>query len=119
MEEGSGRIRDIVVNYAHLNKQLTEENRRIKDLKTQKDSLGEVLLSYMQANQLDEAALPSGEKVVKKISRRTSTLKKEYILEELMVIYQGDEAKAQQSLQSIMSKRDVTEKEVISLVIPK
>ena len=119
MEEGSGRIRDIVVNYAHLNKQLTEENKRIKDIKSQKDSLGEVLLSYMQANQLDEAALPSGEKVVKKISRRTSTLKKEFILEELIAIFQGDEAKAQQSLQNILGKREVTEKEVISLVIPK
>lgn len=115
----TGRIRDIVVNYAHLNKQLTEENKRIKDLKTQKESLGEVLLSYMQANQLDEAALPSGEKVVKKISRRTSPIKKEFILEELVALCQGDEAKAQQSLQNIMGKRDVTEKETITLVVPK
>jgi hypothetical protein len=52
---------------------------------------------------------------LRKTSKRTSPLKKEYILEELQTIFGGDVAKAEASLQNIQSKREVVEKEVISL----
>ena len=55
---------------------------------------------------------------MRKISKRSGTLKKEMILEEFKAIL-GDDAKAESALQNLYSKREVVEKEVISLNMPR
>jgi hypothetical protein len=105
----------VVDQYANISKEITAANREVKKLKDQKDQLGVTVLSFMQSKNIDECQLPNGGKVVRKISKRAGTLKPEIIFDEL-VAQLGDEAKAQQALQNINSKRGTTEKEVITLL---
>jgi hypothetical protein len=108
-------FRNIASEYATLSSEITRLNRASRDLKAQKDTIGDSLLEYLKTKDIDEVQLPTGGKIVRKTSKRTSPLKKEYILEELQTIFGGDVAKAEASLQNIQSKREVIEKEVISL----
>lgn len=80
----------------------------------QKDSMADAILAYLKNHSIDEVKLPQGAKIVRKVSKRTGTLKKEMIFDELKARL-GDEAKANEALQNIYSKREVVEKEVVSL----
>jgi cell division protein FtsB len=111
-------FKTIVKEYANISKEITAANKAVKLLKDQKDQLGASILAFMQSKNVDECMLPGGGKITRKVSKRTGTLKPEIIFEEL-VSQLGDEAKAQQALQSINSKRGVTEREVISLTQPR
>ena len=104
----------IANQYATLSQEITNANKEVKKLKDQKDQLGMSILSFMQSKNIDECVLPGGGKIVRKVSKRAGSLKPEIIFDEL-VTQLGDEAKAQQALQNINSKRGTTEKEVISL----
>lgn len=104
----------IASQYATISQEITNANKEVKRLKDQKDQLGLSILSFMQSKQIDECVLPGGGKIVRKVSKRAGTLKPEIIFDEL-VAQLGDEAKAQQALQNINSKRGTSEKEVISL----
>lgn len=104
----------IANQYAAISQEITCANKEIKKLKDQKDDLSVSILSFMQSKNVDECVLPGGGKIVRKVSKRAGSLKPELIFDEL-VAQLGDEAKAQQALQSINSKRGTTEKEVISL----
>lgn len=107
-------FRTIAEEYSDLSKQITAMNKEVKKLKDQKEEIGSAILAFMQTKNIDECALPGGGKITRKVSKRTGTLKPELILEEL-VAQLGDEARAQQCLQNINSKRGVVEKEMISL----
>ena len=103
----------IATEYAAKCKEITELNRAVKELKNKKDEIGETLLSVMRTSGIDECQLPTGEKIIRKTSKRSSTLKPEMILNEFKEIL-GDDAKAEAALQNLQSKREVTEKETIS-----
>ena len=106
-------FKTVATEYADITKKITALNKEVKTLKDQKDEIGVSILSFMQSNNIDECELPGG-KITRKVSKRTETLKPELILEELKTQL-GDDAKAELSLQTINSKRTVTEKEVISI----
>lgn len=108
-------FRTIASEYATISTEITRLNKASKDLKVQKDTIGDSLLEYLKTKEIDEVQLPTGGKIVRKTSKRTSPLKKEYIMEELQSIFGGDTAKAEASMQNIQSKREVVEKDVISL----
>jgi len=105
----------IVDQYANISKEITTANKEVKKLKDQKDQIGVSILAFMQSKNIDECMLPNGGKIVRKVSKRAGSLKPEIIFQELVALL-GDEAKAQQALQNINSKRGTTEKEVISLL---
>jgi len=107
-------FKSIASEFAAVAAQITNVNRQVKELKMQKDSMAEAILAYLKNHSIDEVNLPEGARIVRKVSKRTGTLKKEMILEEL-VERLGDEAKANEALQNIYSKREVVEKEMISL----
>jgi hypothetical protein len=108
----------IAKEYANISKEITNANKQVKILKDQKDQLSASILAFMQSKNVDECMLPGGVKIVRKVTKRTGTLKPQLIFDEL-VKELGDEAKAQQVLQTINSKRGITEKEIISLSQPR
>jgi hypothetical protein len=109
-------FRSIAEEYATISKKISEINKEVKTLKMQKDDIATAILAFMQSKNIDECTLPSGGKITRKVTKRTETLKPEFILAEF-VDQLGDEAKAHQCLQNINSKRGTTEKEVISLTM--
>jgi len=79
---------------------------------------GDTILGIMRHKDLDECQLPNGGRIIRKTSKRTSTLKPEMILDEFKTVLK-DDAKAELSLQNIQSKREVVEKETISFSAPR
>ena len=112
-ETGAEEFRELAKTYAELHDEITKASKVLRELKKQKDGIGEHVLVFMKTNNLDECQLPDGSKINRKISRRTSVLKKELILEEFVKLV-GNEATATTHLNNILSKREVIEKDVIS-----
>ena len=106
-------FRELAKTYAALHDEIAQASKAMKELKKQKDGIGEHILRFMKEHVLDECQLPDGSKIVRKTSKRTGALKKELIMEELVALT-GDEARATSALNNIMSKREVIEKDVIS-----
>jgi hypothetical protein len=111
-------FKTIASEFASLSQEITNINRQAKELKNQKEQMASAILAYLKTNSIDEVNLPEGARIVRKISKRSGTLKKEMILEEFKAIL-GDEAKAEHHLQNLYSKREVVEKEVVSLNMPR
>lgn len=107
-------FKTISSEFAAISKKITDVNRHVKELKNQKDQMATAILSYLKSNQIDEVNLPEGATIVRKVSKRNGSLKKEMILEEFKAQL-GDEARAEQALQNLYSRREVVEKEVVSL----
>jgi len=107
-------FKSICEEFAEASKAITDLNKKARELKIQKDQLGEAILAFMQTKNIDECQLPGVGKIVRKTSKRTEALKPELILAELTTAL-GDEAKANQALQNINSQRNVVEKETITL----
>lgn len=111
-------FKNIANEYANLSQEITNVNRQVKDLKNQKDQMASAILAYLKSNSIDQVCLPQGATIVRKISKRNGTLKKEMILAEFRERL-GDDAKAEQAVQNLFSRREVTEKEIISLNFPR
>jgi len=105
-------FKEVVSVYLELHDEITTSSKQLRDLKKQKDAVGEKILEFMRTREIDECDLPDG-KLIRKTSRRTEGLKKEMVLEELKKIT-GDEARATASLQNIIGMRGVVEKEILS-----
>lgn len=105
-------FKEAVRAYIELHDEITASSKQLRELKHQKDAIGDVILRWMRSNSVDECELPDG-KLVRKTSKRTQSLKKEFVFEELKKLT-GDEAKAEASLMNIFSMRAVVEKEVLS-----
>jgi hypothetical protein len=111
-------FKTIASEFASLSQEITNINRQAKELKNQKEQMAAAILAYLKTNSIDEVNLPQGARIIRKISKRSGTLKKEMILEEFKSIL-GDDAKAEHHLQNLYSKREVVEKEVVSLNMPR
>lgn len=98
--------------YVELHDEITRASKQMRELKKQKDAVGEIILAWMKNNAIDECDTPDG-KIVRKTSKRTEGLKKEMVMEELKKLT-GDEARASASLQNIFSMRSIVEKEIVS-----
>lgn len=111
-EDSAGEFKEAVKAYIELHDEITASSKQLRELKQQKDAVGEIILKWMRTNSVDECELPDG-KLVRKTSKRTQTLKKEFVLEELKNLT-GDEARAEASMLNIFSRRAVVEKEVLT-----
>jgi hypothetical protein len=108
----------VATEYAAMCNEITRVSAALRDMKKKKDELGDTILSIMRQKDLDECQLSNGGKIVRKTSKRTSTLKPDMILDEFKTVL-NDDAKAEQSLQNIQSKREVVEKETITFSAPR
>lgn len=111
-------FRDAVKAYIEIHDELARSAKQMRELRKQKDHIGDTVLDWMRKNGIDECELADG-KLVRRISKRTEGLKKDFIVNELKSLYGGDEAKALASLQNIMSMRSVTEKDTLSRTVKK
>ena len=108
----------VAAEYAELCKEIQNISASLRDIKKHKDALGDTILGIMRHKDLDECQLPNGGRIIRKTSKRTSTLKPEMILDEFKTVLK-DDAKAELSLQNIQSKREVVEKETITFSAPR
>lgn len=111
-------FKTIASEFQAVSQEITNINRQAKELKNQKEQMAAAILAYLKSNAIDEVNLPEGARIVRKISKRSGTLKKEMILDEFKSIL-GDDAKAEHHLQNLYSRREVVEKEVVSLNMPR
>ena len=98
--------------YLELHDEIDRLGKQAKELRKQKEIVGATILGWMKTNELDECELPDG-KLVRKISKRTETMKKEYIMAELSKLT-GSEAGATAVINNIDAHREIIETEVLS-----
>jgi LDH2 family malate/lactate/ureidoglycolate dehydrogenase len=108
-------FREVAKEYAELSKVIKDESKTLLEKKRKRDELAEAVLASMASTDIDEVCLPGGAgTITRKTSKRTGTLKPEYIMDELKTFTGGDEARAEAAMQRIQARRDISEKEVIS-----
>ena len=103
-------FRDAVKAYIDMHDQLAEAGKRLRDIRKKKKELSEVIVEYMRKNEIDGINVKDG-KLLRKQTKRLEPLKKEHILEELAKTV--GEAKAEDVLVNIFSKRAVTNKDTL------
>jgi len=106
-------FKSILNEYSVINKDLAALNARSKEIRAAKKNIEETVVSFMKINSIDEAQMPDGSKIIRKVSKRTSPINKDLIIEVLKT--KMPEADAISLVQEIFSKRKVTETETISM----
>jgi hypothetical protein len=106
-------FKEAVTAYIEMHDEITRASKQLRELKAKKDAIGEIVLKHMKDRGIDECDSADG-KIVRKTSKRTEGLKQEMVFEELKSLAGGDEALASASLQNIINRRNVIEKEIIS-----
>lgn len=101
-------FRNCVKTYVELHDEIASSSKHLSELRKKKEAIGELIMEFMKHKGIDECELQdNGGKLVRKESKRTETLKKEHILQELMVLLGQDNSRAQTCLDNIYSKRGV------------
>lgn len=103
-------FKDAVKAYIDMHDQLQDASKQLRDIRKKKAELADVIVQYMRKNDIDECTLKDG-KLIRKQAKRLEPLKKEHILDELTKAV-GD-AKAEDILVNIFSKRGVAEKDTL------
>ena len=103
-------FRDAVRAYIDMHDQLTEASKQLRGIRKKKAELAEVILQYMQRNEIAECTLKDG-KLMRRQAKRLEPLKKEHIMAELTKAV-GD-SRAEDILVNIFSKRAVAEKDTL------
>lgn len=109
-------LKAAVEAYIQLHDEINKSNKQLRELKKQMQGVGDVILKWMKSQAVDVCELSDG-KLVRKVSKRTESLKKEHVLEELKKLTKGDEAAATVSLNNIFANRAVAEKEVLTRTV--
>lgn len=102
-------FKDAVRTYIEIYDELTKSSKTLREMKKKKDELGASILAFMRHNKIDEFQVGDG-KLMRKNSKRTEALKKEYIINSLKAAL-GDESKVDAMLLQMNSHRNITESE--------
>jgi len=108
-------FKEAVQAYIELHDEIDRSSKKMRELKKQKVAIGETILAWMKAQNADECEFPDG-KLIRKKSKRTEGMKKEYVLAELTKLT-GNEAEATLALNNINSRRGVVETEILSRTV--
>lgn len=108
----SSDFNNAVKAYNDIHVQISKLTKKAGELRKEKKVVGDIILGYMKQNNIDECELRNC-KLVRKVSKRTETLKKEYILHELVRLTGSDQAAAA-ALNSMESHRQIKETEILS-----
>lgn len=105
MSQVDPEFKEAVRSYIDMHDRLSEASKQLRDIRKKKKELGGVIVEYMRKNEIDGIKVEDG-KLVRKQTKRLEPLKKEHILQELTKTM--DEARAEDILVNIYSKRNVT-----------
>lgn len=111
-EERKEAFRSAVKAYITLHDEISKSAKQMRELRKQKDKIGEIILEYMKERNVDQCDLSDG-KLMRKKSKRTEGLKKEYILNELIKLT-GNPQTAEAALNNMNSMRMIKETEILS-----
>lgn len=100
-------FKNAVKEYVQLHDQIIEASRSMKDIKKRKEALGDAVLEYMRTKDIDELQMVDG-KLMRKQSKKTESLKKEHIINELKRV---DPSTAENIFINICSQRQVETKD--------
>lgn len=97
-----------VKTYVELHDEIASSGKHLSELRKKKEAIGELIMEFMKHKGIDECELQdNGGKLVRKESKRTETLKKEHIMQELMALVNQDNTRAENVLNNIYGKRNV------------
>lgn len=102
-------FKDAVRMYVELYDELIEASKALKGMRKKKDELGAAVLHFMKVNRIDEFQVGDG-KLMRKNSKRTEALKKEYIIATLKTAL-GDETRVDAVMTEMNANRTTTELE--------
>jgi len=102
-----GTFKDGVRAYIELYDELLASGKALRDLRKKKDELGQAILKFMKDNRIDEFQVGDG-KLMRKNTKRTEALKKEYIINSLKAAL-GDDERVDAVLMQMNANRHVTE----------
>jgi|Laugresbdmm110sd_1035091.scaffolds.fasta_scaffold31296_2 hypothetical protein len=100
-------FKDAVRTYIELYDELGKSSKTLREMKKKKDELGDAILAFMRNNKIDEFQIGDG-KLMRKNTKRTEALKKEYIINSLKAAL-GDEGKVEAMMVQMNSHRNITE----------
>lgn len=100
-------FKDAVRTYIELYDELANSSKTLREMKKKKDELGDAILAFMRNNKIDEFQIGDG-KLMRKNTKRTEALKKEYIINSLKAAL-GDEGKVEAMMVQMNSHRNITE----------
>ena len=116
MDASTQIFKESVKEFVDIHNQLAEASKSLKEVRKKKNELAEVILDFMQKNDYEVCA--SGNmKLVKRDSKRQSSLKDEYILAAVKEMY-GD-IDANKLMENISSRREVVFKPTLSCRVQK
>ena len=102
-------FKDAVRTYIEVYDELTATSKMLRGMKKKKDELGDAILAFMRDNKIDEFQVGDG-KLMRKNTKRTEALKKEYIINSLKAAL-GDESKVEAMMVQMNAHRNITESE--------
>jgi hypothetical protein len=105
-------FKDAVRSYIELYDELMKSQKALRDLRRKKDDIGKAIVEFMKRNKIDEFQVADG-KLQRRVSKRTSTLKKEHILDGLREALGNDETRIDEAIKRMNSNRAVTEIEAL------
>lgn len=101
-------FKNCVKTYVELHDEIASSSKHLSELRKKKEAIGELIMEFMKHKGIDECELQdNGGKLIRKESKRTETLKKEHILQELMHLVNHDNSRAETVLSNIYNKRNV------------
>ena len=110
-------FKNCVKTYVDLHDEITASSKHLSELRKKKDAIGHLVVAFMKQRGIDECELQdNGGKLVRRESKRTEALKKEHILEEILLLVGQDATRASSCLETIMGKRSVETKDTITRV---
>lgn len=108
-------FRNCVKTYVELHDEIAASSKHLSELRKKKDAIGQLIVEFMKHKGIDECELQdNGGKLVRRESKRTETLKKEHILQEIMGLVGQDSSRANSCLENIYGKRTVEVKETLT-----
>ena len=105
-------FKDAVRSYIELYDELMKSQKALRDLRRKKDDIGKAIVEFMKRNKIDEFQVADG-KLQRRVSKRTSMLKKEHILDGLREALGNDETRIDEAIKRMNSNRAVTEIEAL------
>lgn len=97
----------LVERYTTLSDELTSSAKTIRELRAKAKTLGESILEFMKNNDIEEVEVQGKGRLSRKISKRTGSLNKDLIAEELRAHVPPSAVPA--IIDKIMSRRETTE----------
>lgn len=114
-------FRQCVSEYVKLEYLIKDLNTKLKGLREQKSGLTEPIVKYMIENNIDSCNLPDDSRLVMKSQIQLGSINKDYMYDTLVDFYKqpqpSDAQKlAEKTTDTLLSNREVTEKNILKIL---